>query len=354
MKNTIRNVVVSAASIALLLYNTILYTLQIPFLLLKYAMYGLLCVMGCMDRAVKRVVRAWSWLVTARVRSPRFVINAPKSDAVCPSPNSQGFKKDHYDVQPWEVPQGNDTIKVMGGYTHPPLGHLAPGKIQSYWAHLIDCEKAHATKKSDGKALLAATEVIKAELMEYFNACREAVTLEMQKARGFVNWLVEKVNEREISRKIAKVNTTVPSEPDISALLGKIVNEPIISLDELSRYNDRIETERKNYVAKMQAFQARAKERYRVVYNAFHMLTSKDTVRKNEWALIQGEAKLEGSQLTPASCQKRTKVATPGSQKNQQIDTKERSISRRLFVDTSTGGEDNETLNMGRQTSPKM
>ena len=276
---------------------------------------------------------ACGWLVTAKVKNPRFVIGNLRNDSITSPLPSPEVKKEHYDVLPWEVPQGDDTIKVMGGYSHPPLGQLAPGKIQSHWAHLIHCEKARNTKDGDSKALSAAAEVVKAELVDYFSACREAVIVEMQKARGFVNWLVDKVNEKGINTRVTKVNSTVPSEPDASALLGNIVNGEIISLDELSCYNDRIEAEKRNYVTKMRGFQTRAKGRYNSVFNTYHKLVEAGGVPRKEWELIQGEAKLEGGRLAPSPYQQKRSGITPGS--GSRKGSARRSDGSQLYVDVS-------------------
>lgn len=280
-----------------------------------------------MYQALIGVAGACTWLVTARVPSPRFMLETSRKDCVSsPSPSPE-CRKEHFDVMPWEVPQGKDTIKVMGGYSNPPLGQLAPDKIQSYWGYLLNSEKQGATKS--GKAPnLSAIEVLKGDIRAYFSGCRAAIVEEMQKARVFVNALIRMMKEKGMGAETQTLRCTVPNDPDTCVLLGEIVKGAVISLEELSCYNDRLEEVRRAYISKMQEFQQRAKGRYWAVNSAYHKRMDMNT---GEWAHMQRTAILEGSQVTPTLS---SLLKNPGSRSSGKSEaSKPRKVERKLFVE---------------------
>ena len=342
MKNTAKFVAESAVSIPTLSIISLWHTLLFPYWLTKSTLRCLWWGVFRIYQALIGVAGACTWLVTARVPSPRFAVAAARQDYVGSLAVFSEGKKENFDVMPWEVPQGSDTIKIMGGYSNPPLNQLAPDKIESYWDHLLDSEKQYA-EKSGKDASLAAAQVLKGSLKAYFGECRAAVVIEMQKARGFVNSLIRMIKEKGVGVETAMLRCTVPSEPDTCALLGDIVKSSTISLEELSCYNDRLEQERKAYVSKMQAFQARAKVRYRAVNNAYHKHVLDSAVATNEWAHMQRAAILEGRQVTPASSslliKQKGRMVTPssrGSAKSEELQPLR--VERKLFVEIPDDG----------------
>lgn len=332
MKNTAKIVSGVVVRVLGMLFTPTLQIILFPCLLINTTLRCLWWAVLRIRQSVTAVAMACTWFVTAKVSSPRFVINATRTDCNgSPLVSLQG-KKEHFDVLPWEITQGDDTIKVMAGYSNPPLGDLAPDKIQAYWLRLLEASKKGVNNSPKNSSQTAAV-VLTGDLKAYFHDCKAVIIAEMQKARGLVNGLLKRVQEKGVGREIAKVNCSIPGEPDTRACLSRVANEPVISLEGLSFYNDWIEGEKKAYIDKMQTFQTRAKERYSLVYNAYHSGLNK-IGGENEWALMQGAALLEGSQGTPSSLLKNQEghTLTPETNGSAALH-RQAAVNRRLFME---------------------
>jgi hypothetical protein len=156
MKNTAKIVSGAVARVLGMLFTATLQIILFPYLLINTTLQCLWWAVLRIRQSVTAVTGACAWFVTAKVSSPRFMINATRKDCNGSPLVSPQDKKEHFDVDPWEITQGGDTIKVMAGYSNPPLGELAPDKIQAYWLRLLEANKKGISNSPKSSSQTAA------------------------------------------------------------------------------------------------------------------------------------------------------------------------------------------------------